>query len=58
MGLSASDLVSGEMSDSGGGPTQVDDPNYRGVNHTAAQSCGWRKNALRGEGKCYKNIFQ
>jgi tRNA wybutosine-synthesizing protein 1 len=40
-----------------GGPKQVDDPNYHNENHTAAQTCGWTANALRGEGKCYKNIF-
>ena len=48
------------MSDSeagSGGPKQVDDPNYHSENHTAAQTCGWTKNALRGEGKCYKYIF-
>jgi tRNA wybutosine-synthesizing protein 1 len=45
------------MSDSEGGPKQVGDPNYHSVNHTAAQTCGWTKNALNGEGKCYKNIF-
>jgi tRNA wybutosine-synthesizing protein 1 len=45
------------MSDSEGGPKQVDDPNYHSQNHTAAQTCGWTKNALNGEGKCYKNIF-
>lgn len=44
------------MSESGG-PKQVDDPDYHSVNHTAAQTCGWTANALRGEGKCYKNIF-
>jgi tRNA wybutosine-synthesizing protein 1 len=44
-------------SESGGGPKQVDDPNYHSVNHTAAQTCGWTKNALTGRGKCYKNIF-
>lgn len=44
------------MSESGA-PKQVDDPDYHSVNHTAAQTCGWTKNALRGEGKCYKNIF-
>jgi len=44
------------MSDSGA-PKQVDDPDYHSVNHTAAQTCGWTANALRGEGKCYKNIF-
>ncbi|WP_290819448.1 4-demethylwyosine synthase TYW1 [Halovivax sp.] len=41
----------------GGGPKQVDSPDYHSVNHTAAQTCGWTANALRGEGKCYKNIF-
>ena len=48
------------MSDSesgSGGPKQVSDPDYHSENHTAAQTCGWTKNALRGEGKCYKNIF-
>jgi tRNA wybutosine-synthesizing protein 1 len=48
------------MSDSeagSGGPKQVDDPDYHSENHTAAQTCGWTKNALRGEGKCYKYIF-
>ncbi|MDY6817569.1 MAG: 4-demethylwyosine synthase TYW1 [Halobacteriales archaeon] len=39
------------------GPKQVDNPDYHSVDHTAAQACGWTKNALRGEGKCYKNIF-
>ncbi|WP_255192029.1 4-demethylwyosine synthase TYW1 [Natronobeatus ordinarius] len=43
--------------DGGGGPMQVDSPNYHNVNHTAAQTCGWTANALRGEGKCYKNIW-
>jgi tRNA wybutosine-synthesizing protein 1 len=45
------------MSETDGGPTQVDDPDYHNVDHTAVQTCGWTKNALRGEGKCYKNIF-
>jgi len=45
------------MSDSEGGPKQVDDPNYHSVDHTAVQTCGWTKNALRGRGRCYKNIF-
>jgi len=45
------------MSDSESGPKQVDDPNYHSVNHTAAQTCGWTKNALTGSGKCYKNVF-
>ena len=44
------------MSDADG-PKQVDNPAYHSVNHTAAQTCGWTANALRGEGKCYKNIF-
>jgi tRNA wybutosine-synthesizing protein 1 len=39
------------------GPKQVDDPDYHHVNHTAAQTCGWTANALRGEGRCYKNRF-
>jgi tRNA wybutosine-synthesizing protein 1 len=43
------------MSDSG--PRQVDDPDYHHVNHTAAQTCGWTANAMRGEGRCYKNTF-
>jgi len=38
-------------------PKQVDSPDYHSRNHTAAQTCGWTANALRGEGKCYKNIF-
>ncbi len=48
------------MSDSesgDGGPKQVSDPNYHSINHTAAQTCGWTKNALKGEGRCYKNTF-
>ena len=39
------------------GPTQVDTPNYHHESHTAAQTCGWTANALRGEGRCYKNVF-
>ncbi len=38
-------------------PKQVSDPNYHSENHTAAQTCGWTANALRGEGRCYKNTF-
>lgn len=38
-------------------PKQVDQPDYHNVDHTAVQTCGWTKNALRGDGKCYKNIF-
>jgi tRNA wybutosine-synthesizing protein 1 len=45
------------MSDSESGPKQVDSPDYHSENHTAAQTCGWTANALRGEGRCYKNIF-
>ncbi|QCS41795.1 4-demethylwyosine synthase TYW1 [Natrinema versiforme] len=41
----------------GGGPAQVSSPDYHSENHTAAQTCGWTANAMRGEGKCYKNIF-
>jgi len=44
------------MSDSEA-PKQVDDPNYHHENHTAVQTCGWTKNSLRGEGRCYKNIY-
>ena len=36
---------------------QVDGPDYHSRNHTAAQTCGWTKNALRGEGTCYKHAF-
>jgi tRNA wybutosine-synthesizing protein 1 len=43
------------MSDDGA--QQVGTPNYHHVNHTAAQTCGWTDNALRGEGKCYKYAF-
>ncbi|AGN01178.1 tRNA-modifying enzyme [Salinarchaeum sp. Harcht-Bsk1] len=44
------------MSDADG-PKQVDDPDYHNVNHTAAQTCGWTKNALTGDGTCYKHAF-
>lgn len=39
------------------GPKQVSSPDYHSENHTAAQTCGWTANALRGEGKCYKYAF-
>ncbi|MEM4782644.1 MAG: 4-demethylwyosine synthase TYW1 [Halalkalicoccus sp.] len=39
------------------GPKQVSSPEYHSENHTAAQTCGWTANALRGEGKCYKYAF-
>ena len=39
------------------GPKQVDDPDYHSENHTAAQTCGWTANSLRGEGRCYKYFF-
>jgi tRNA wybutosine-synthesizing protein 1 len=47
------------MSDSAddGGPKQVSDPDYHNDNHTAVQTCGWTKNAMRGEGRCYKNMY-
>ncbi|MFC4438931.1 MULTISPECIES: 4-demethylwyosine synthase TYW1 [Natrialbaceae] len=38
-------------------PAQVSSPDYHSENHTAAQTCGWTANALRGEGKCYKYIY-
>ncbi|MDG5777605.1 4-demethylwyosine synthase TYW1 [Haloarculaceae archaeon H-GB2-1] len=44
------------MSDADG-PKQVDSPDYHNENHTAAQTCGWTANALRGEGTCYKHAF-
>jgi tRNA wybutosine-synthesizing protein 1 len=39
------------------GPKQVSDPDYHHENHTAAQTCGWTANALRGEGTCDKHAF-
>jgi len=45
------------MSDSESGPKQVDNPDYHSKNHTAAQTCGWTKNALTGRGRCYKYAF-
>ncbi len=45
------------MSESDGGPKQVSDPEYHSEKHTAVQTCGWTKNAVRGEGKCYKYAF-
>lgn len=41
----------------GEGVTQVGEPDYHMEGHTACQTCGWTKNALRGEGKCYKYVF-
>ncbi|PSQ16648.1 4-demethylwyosine synthase TYW1 [Halobacteriales archaeon QS_8_69_26] len=38
-------------------PKQVDEPDYHSENHTAAQTCGWTENALKGDGKCYKKVF-
>ncbi|MFW5937588.1 MAG: 4-demethylwyosine synthase TYW1 [Halanaeroarchaeum sp.] len=43
--------------DSGSGDGQLQDPDYHSENHTAVQTCGWTKNALRGEGTCYKHGF-
>jgi tRNA wybutosine-synthesizing protein 1 len=45
------------MTDSADGPMQVSEPDYHSEGHTAVQACGWTKNALRGEGRCYKNQF-
>jgi len=36
---------------------QVSGPDYHSIDHTAVQTCGWTKNALRGEGTCYKHRF-
>ena len=36
---------------------QISKPDYHMENHTACQTCGWTKNALKGEGKCYKYVF-
>jgi len=38
-------------------PKQVSSPDYHHENHTAAQTCGWTANSLRGEGTCYKYGF-
>jgi len=35
------------MSDAEDGPKQVSDPDYHSENHTATQTCGWTKNAMR-----------
>ena len=51
--MSDADGAAGE----GSGPAQVDAPDYHSRNHTAAQTCGWTANAMRDEGKCYKNVF-
>ncbi|SEW20557.1 4-demethylwyosine synthase TYW1 [Halobacterium jilantaiense] len=45
------------MSEGESGPKQVDDPDYHSVNHTAAQACGWTKNALTEGRSCYKHAF-
>ena len=36
---------------------QVSGPDYHSIGDTAVQACGWTKNALRGEGTCYKHRF-
>lgn len=41
----------------GGGEEQLSTVDYHTVNHTAVQPCGWTKNALNGEGVCYKQAF-
>ncbi len=43
------------MSD--GGAEQLPTLDYHHINHTAVQPCGWTKNALNGEGTCYKQAF-
>ena len=40
-----------------GETTQISKPDYHMENHTACQTCGWTKNALVGDGKCYKYVF-
>jgi len=41
--------------DEGGGEVkQISKPNYHMENHTACQTCGWTKNAIKGDGKRYK----
>jgi tRNA wybutosine-synthesizing protein 1 len=53
--------MSDSADDGGGdasGPKQVTDPDYHSENHTAAQTCGWTKNAMRGDGTCYKHAIQ
>ncbi len=35
----------------------ISEPNYAMKEHTACQTCGWTKNALKGGGKCYKYVF-
>jgi hypothetical protein len=40
-----------------GGAKQISKPDYHMENHTACQTCGWTKNAIKGEGKCYKYVF-
>jgi tRNA wybutosine-synthesizing protein 1 len=43
--------------DHGDDPVQVSEPDYHMEGHTACQTCGWTKNAVKGEGKCYKYAF-
>ncbi len=37
--------------------SQLGELDYHHRNHTAVQPCGWTKNALNGEGVCYKQSF-
>ncbi|MFB6132504.1 MAG: 4-demethylwyosine synthase TYW1 [Halanaeroarchaeum sp.] len=39
------------------GTNQLAGLRYHSDRHTAVQTCGWTKNALRGEGTCYKHDF-
>ncbi|MFB6283026.1 MAG: 4-demethylwyosine synthase TYW1 [Halobacteria archaeon] len=50
----------GKQNDEDGGKeevTQVGKPDYHFEGHTACQTCGWTKNAVTGDGKCYKYAF-
>ncbi|MFW5928872.1 MAG: 4-demethylwyosine synthase TYW1 [Halobacteriota archaeon] len=56
------DAVAVDEGDADGGRSeagvqQVGKPDYHMEGHTACQTCGWTKNAVRGEGKCYKYVF-
>ncbi len=57
----AVDVDEGSSGDSGGGDDggvqQVGKPDYHMEEHTACQTCGWTKNDIKGEGKCYKYVF-
>lgn len=46
-----------EKDSAGDEVVQVGKPDYHMEGHTACQTCGWTKNALKGQGKCYKHVF-